>query len=28
VAGVHTCRRLTRTGTDDPPRITWRSGPR
>ena len=27
-AGVHTCRRLTRTGTDDPPRITWRSGPR
>lgn len=28
VAGVHTCRRLTRTGNDDPPRITWRSGPR
>lgn len=28
VAGVRTCRRLTRDGTDGPPRITWRSGPR
>lgn len=26
--GVATLRRLTRDGTDDPPRITWRSGPR
>ncbi len=26
--GLTTLRRLTRDGTDDPPRITWRSGPR